>query len=123
MSAKGTAKEHGPLLLWLPAHAAPDSRLDLMGGDFQYNPGWSADCPSVNTKIALVLSEVAADMTLLPFTHGMSRPTWVDSHGSLVALDFFLHRRVSPQIGSVRVENESVLPSDHCPVQLCLHTL
>ena len=39
MSAKGTAKEYHPLLQWLRAHVAPDSKLVLMGGDFQCNPG------------------------------------------------------------------------------------
>ena len=56
MSAKGTAKEYRPLLHWLRAHVYQDSRLVLMGGDFQCNPGWSADCVSVNTEIAPVLS-------------------------------------------------------------------
>ena len=32
MSAKGTAKEYRPLLHWLHAHVAPNSRLVLMGG-------------------------------------------------------------------------------------------
>ena len=94
-----------------------------MGGDFQCNPGWSADCVSVNTEIAPVLSEFAADMTLLPFTHGMSGPMWVSAQGFVGALDVFLSRRVSPEIGTVRVENESIFPSDYYPVQLCLHTL
>ena len=123
MSAKGTAKEYRPLLQWLRAHVAPDSRLVIMGGDFQCNPGWSADCVSVNTEIAPVLSQFAADMTLLPFTHGMSGPTWVSAQGFVGALDFFLSRRVSPDIGTVHVENESVFPSNHYPVRLCLHTL
>ena len=39
------------------------------------------------------------------------------------ALDFFLSRRVSPEVGTVRVEDESVFPSDHYPVRLSLHTL
>ena len=123
MSAKGTAKEYHPLLQWLRAHVAPDSQLVLMGGDFQCNPGWSADCVSVNTEIAPVLCEVAADMTLLLFTHGMFGPTWVSARGFVGALDFFLSRRFSLEIGTVRVENESVFPSDHYPVRLCLHTL
>ena len=54
MSAKGTAKEYCPLLQWLRAHVGPDSQLVLMGGDFQCNPGWTVDCVSVNTEIALV---------------------------------------------------------------------
>ena len=123
MSAEGTAKEYRPLLQWLRAHVAPDSQLVLMGGDFQCNPGWSADCVSVNTEIAPVLSEFAADMTLLPFTHGMSGRTWVSAQSFVGALDFFLSRRVPPEIGTVRVENESVFSSDPYPVRLCLHTL
>ena len=78
---------------------------------------------SVNTEIAPVLSEFAADMPLLPFTHGMCGPTWVRAQGFVGALDFFLSRRVSAEIGTVRVENEYVLPSHHYPVRLCLHTL
>ena len=78
---------------------------------------------SVNTEIAPVLSEFAADMTLLPFTHGMSSPAWVSAYGFLGALDFFLSRRVSLEIGTFCVENESVFPSDHYLVRLCLHTL
>ena len=123
MSAKGTTKEYRPLLQWLRAHVAPDSRLVLVGGDFQCNPGWLADCVSVNTEIALVLSEFVAHMAMLPFTHGMSGRTWASAQGFVGALDFFLSRRVSPEIGTVRVENESVFPSDHYPVRLCLHTL
>ena len=101
MSAKGTVKEYHPLLHWLRAHVAPDSRLVLMGGDFQCNPGWSADCVSVNTEITWVLSKFVTDMALLPFTHGMSGPTWISAPGFVGALDFFLSRRVSPQIGTV----------------------
>ena len=94
-----------------------------MGGDFQCNPGWSADCVSVNTEVTRVLSEFVADMALLPFTHGMSCPTWVSAQGFVGALDFFLSCRVSPEIGTVRAKNESVFPSDYYPVRLCLHTL
>ena len=78
---------------------------------------------SVNTKITPVLSEFVTDMALLPFTHGMSGPTWVTARGFVGALDVFLSRRVSPEIGTVRAENKSVFPSDHYPVRLCLHTL
>ena len=123
MLAKGTAKEYRPLLQWLCAHVAPDSRLVLMGEDFQCNPGWSADCVFVNTEIAPALSEFVADMALLPFTHGMCGPTWVNAQVFVGALDFFLSRRVSPEIGTVPVENGSAFPSDHYPVRLCLHTL
>ena len=123
MSAEGTAKEYCPLLQWLRTHGAPDSQLVLMGGDFQCNPGWSADCVSVNTKIAPVLSEFAADMTLLPFTHGMCGPTWVRAQGFVGAFDFFLSRHGAPEIGNFRVESEFVFPSDRYPVRLCLHTL
>ena len=70
-----------------------------------------------------MLSEFAADMTLLPFTHGIPGLTWVTAQGFVGALDFFLSRRVSPEIGTARVENESIFPSDHYPVRLCLHTL
>ena len=118
MSAEGKAKEYRPLLQWLRAHVAPDSQLVLMGGDFQCSLGWSADCVSVNTKIAPVLSQFTADMTLLPFTHGKSGPTWVSAPGFVGALDFFLSRRLSPEIGTIRVENEFVFPSDHYPVGL-----
>ena len=38
-------------------------------------------------------------------------------------LDFFLRRRVSTEIGIVRVENECVFPADHYLVRLHLHTL
>ena len=78
---------------------------------------------SVNTEIDPVLSEFVADMTLLPFNHGRSGPTRVSAQGFVGVLDFFLSRRVSLEIGTVRVENESVFPSDHYPVRLCLHTL
>ena len=94
-----------------------------MEGDFQCNPGWSADCVSVNTEIAPVWSEFAANMTLLPFTNGMCGPMWVTAQSFLGALDFFLSRCVSPEMGTVRVENEYVLPSNHYPVRLCVHTL
>ena len=123
MSAKGTAKEYCPLLQWLCAHVAPDLKLVLMGGHFQCNLGWSADCVSVSTEIAPVLSEFAADMALLPFTHGMCGPTWVSAQGFVGVLDFFLSHRVSPEVGTVHVENESVFPSDHYPVWLHVHTL
>ena len=76
MSTKGTATEYRTLLHWLCAHVAPDSRLVLMGGDFQCNPGWSVNV-SVNTEITPVLCEFVADMALLPFTDGMSGPTWI----------------------------------------------
>ena len=78
---------------------------------------------SVNTEITPVLSECVVDMTLLPFTHGMSGPTWISAQGFVGALDFFLSRRVSPEVGTVRVETASVFPSDHYPVRLSLHTL
>ena len=39
------------------------------------------------------------------------------------ALDFFLSHQVSPEVGTVRLENESVFPSDHYPIRLSLHTL
>ena len=74
LSAKGRAKEYRPLLQWLHAHVVPDSKLALVEGDFQCNLGWSADCVSVNTKIAPVLSEFAPNITPLPFTHDMSAP-------------------------------------------------
>ena len=77
----------------------------------------------VNTEIAPVLSEFVTDMALLPFTHGMSGPTWISSQGFVGALDFSLSCRVSPEVGIVRVENEFVFPSDHYPVRLRLHTL
>ena len=94
-----------------------------MGNDFQCNPGWSADCVSVNTEITLVLTDFVTDMALLPFTHGMSGPTWINAQGFVGALDFFLSRRVSPEVGSVHVENESFFLSDHYPVRFSLHTL
>ena len=94
-----------------------------MGGDFQCNPGWLADYVSINTEIAPLLSQFVADMALLPFTHGMSGPGWVSAQGFVGALDFFLSRHVSPEIGIFCVESESVFPSDHYPVRLCLHTL
>ena len=62
-------------------------------------------------------------MTLLPFTHGMSSPTWISAQGFVGASDFFLSRRVSVEVGIVCVENESVFPSDLYPVRLRLHTL
>ena len=94
-----------------------------MGGDFQCNLAWSANCVSVNTEITPVLSQFVTDMALLPFTHGMSGPTWISAQGFVGALDFFLSRRVCPEVGTVRVENESVFPSYHYPVRLSLHTL
>ena len=121
--AKGTTKEYRSLPQWLCAHVAPDSQLVLIGGDFQCHPGWLADCVSANTEIAPVLSEFAADMTLLPFTHGMSGPTWVRAQGFVGALDFFLSRRVSPEIGTVHLDNEFAFPSDHYSIRLRLHTL
>ena len=108
MSAKGMAKEYRPLLHWLRANVAPHSQLVLMGGNFQCNPGWSADYVSVNTEITPVLFEFVSNMALHPFTHGMSGPTWVSAEGFVGALDFFLNRRVSPDIGTVRLESESV---------------
>ena len=50
-----------------------------MGGDFQCNPRWSADCVSVDTEITPVLSEFVTDMALLPFAHGMSGYTWISA--------------------------------------------
>ena len=90
LSAKGTAKEYRPLLQCLRAHGTPDSRLVLLGGDFQCNPEWSADCMSVHTEIAPRLLEFAVDMHLLPFTHGMRD----SAQGFVGALDFFLSRHV-----------------------------
>ena len=86
-------------------------------------PGWSVDCVSVNTEMAPVLSELVAEMALFPFIHGISEPKWVTAQGFVGALDFFLSRRVSPEIGTVHVENESIFPSDHYLVQLCLHAV
>ena len=75
---------------------------------------------SVHAEIAPVLLEFVADMHLLPFGHGMRGPS---AQGFVGALDFFLSRHVSPDIGVVRVESESVFPSDHYPVRLRLPTL
>ena len=122
-SAKGTAKEYRPLLQWPCAHVAPDPRLVFLGGDFQCNPGWSADCASVHAERVPVLLEFAAYIHLLPFTHGMRGPTWVSAQGFVGALGFSLSRRVSPNIGVVRVESQSVFPSDHYPVRFRLLTL
>ena len=113
--AKGTAKEHRPLPQWLRAHVALDSRLVLLGGDFQCNPVWPADGVSVHTEMAAVLLEFATDVQLLPFARGMCGSTWVSAQGFVGALDFLLSRRVSPDISVVRVESESVFPSDHYP--------
>ena len=77
----------------------------------------------VNTEIAPVLFEFAADMTLLHFTHGICGPTCVSAQRYVGALDFFPSRRVWPEIGIVRVVNESVFPSDHYPFRPCLHSL
>ena len=121
MFAKGTAKEYRRLLHWLRAHVAPNSRLVLIGGDFQCNPGWSADCVSVNTEITPVLSGVVSDMALLPFTHGICGPTCISAQGFVGALDFFLSRRVSPEVGTVRVEIESIFPSDHSGTTYLAH--
>ena len=123
LSAKGTTKEYRPVLQWLRAHVALDSRLVLLGGDFQCNPGWSVDCVSVHTEMAPLLPEFAVDMHLLPFTHGMRGPTWVSAQGSVGALDFFLSGHLSPDIGVVCVESESVFPSDDYPVRLRPFTL
>ena len=106
--AKGTTKEYRPLLQWLRAHVAPDSRLVLLGGDFQCNPGWYVDHMSVHTAIAPSLLEFAADMHLQPFTHGMHGPTWVSAQGFIGALDFFLGCRASSEVDVVCVESESV---------------
>ena len=125
MSAKGTTKEYRPLPHWLRAHVALDSRLVLMGGgDFQCNPGWSADSVSVNTEIAPVLSEFVADMALFPFIHGMSGPTWVSVQGFIRALDFFLSA-VSLQktaLSVLKTNKSSHWTTTH-PVRPCLHTL
>ena len=123
MSTKGTAKEYRPLPHWLRAHVAPDSELFSVGGHFQCIPGWSAGCVFVNTEITPVLSEFVTDMALLPFTHGMSGPTWIIAQGFLGARDFFLRRRVSSEVGTFRVESESVFLSDHYLVYLTLRTL
>ena len=122
LSAKGTAKEYRRLLHWLRAHVAPDSRLVLLGRDFPSNPGSSADCVSIHTEIAPFLLEFAADMHPVPFTHGMRGPTGVSAQGFVGALGFFLSRRVSVDIGVVRVESELVFLSDHYPVRLRLLT-
>ena len=123
VSAKGTAKEKRPLLQWLRAHLAPDSRLVLLGGDFQCNRGWLVRYVSVHTEIAPVLLEFAVDMHLHPFTDGMRGPTWVSAQGFVGALDFFLSCHASSDIGVVRVESESVFPLDHYPLRLRLFTL
>ena len=62
-------------------------------------------------------------MHLLPFTHGMRGPTWVGAQVFVGAVDFFPSRHVSRDIGVVRVESESLFPSDHYPVRLRLLTL
>ena len=78
---------------------------------------------SVHTEIAPVLLEFVADMHLHPFTHCMRGPTRVSAQGFVGALYCFLNRHASSDIGVVRVESESVFPSDHYPVRLCLLTL
>ena len=123
MSAKGTAKEYRPMLQWLCTHVFPDSKLVLMGADFQCNPGWSVDYLSVSPEIALVLSNSVADMALLPFTHGICGPTWVSVYELVGVSDFFLSRRVAPENGTVGVENEYLFLLDHYPVRVRLHTL
>ena len=95
----------------------------LWGGGFQCNSGWWADYVSVNTEITPVLCEFVTDMALLPFTHGMCGPTWMSAQGFVGALDFFLSRHVTPEVGTVRVESETVFGSNHYPVRLSLHTL
>ena len=55
--------------------------------------------------------------------HGRRGPTWVSAQGFVGALDFFLSRHWSPNNRVVRVESESVFPSDHYPVRLRLLTL
>ena len=47
---------------WLLAHGAPDSGPELVGGDFQCDLGWSADCVSVNGDVAAVLLEFVAEV-------------------------------------------------------------
>ena len=110
------------MLQWLRAHVVPDSRLVLLRGDFQCTPRWYAICVSVHTEIVTVLLDFAADIDFLPFTHGMRGPTLVSAQGC-VALDSSLNGHVSLDIGVVRVESESVLPSDHYPMPLLLLTL
>ena len=123
LSAKSTAKEYGPLLQWLSSHVTPDSRLVLLAGGLQCNPRWSSDCVSLHTEMAPVVLEFAADMHLLPFTHGMRGSTWVSAQGFVGGSYFFLSHCVSPDIGVVRVESESVFPSDHYPMRLRLLTV
>ena len=63
------------------------------------------------------------DMHLLPFVDGMHGPTWISPQGFVGALDYFLSRQVTPEVGTVRVESTSVFPSDHYHVRLHLHIL
>ena len=106
MSTKGTSKEYRLLLQWLHAHVAPDSRLVLVGGDCHCNAEWSADCVSAHTKVAVVLLEFVANKHLQPFVHGMQGPTLVRAQGFVGALDFFLSRTMSLDVGAACVERD-----------------
>ena len=77
----------------------------------------------VHTEVSPVLLEFVADMHLHPFVHGMQGPTWSSAQGFVGALYFFLSRNVFPEVCVLRVEDETVSPSDHYPVRLPLLTL
>ena len=53
----------------------------------------------------------------------MRGTTWVSAQGFIGALDFFLSRPMSSQVGEVLVESKSVFPSDHYRVQIRLLTI
>ena len=125
MSAEGTAKEYCPLLHWLRAHVAPDSRLVLMWGgggtSSATRGGLRIVCRSTPRSLQYCLSlsliwlYFRSPMACLAPRGSVRRVSWVLRTFSLAA--------VSPGIRTVRVENESVFPLDHYPVRRCLHTL
>ena len=123
MSASGRSKEYRPLLQRLRAHVAPNPRMVLVGGDFECNPRWSADCVSVHIGIASVLLNFVVNMHLQLFVPVMQAPTWVSAHGFVRDADFVLVHNASTEVGIVYVECKALFPLDHCPVLLRLHTL
>ena len=77
-----------PLLPWLRARFAPDSRLVLLGGNFQAMRG---DL----TIVCLSTQEFVFGTHLRPIVHGMHGPTSVSAHGLLGVLDIFLGGNIS----------------------------
>ena len=114
LPAGGTAAGLRPTLLCVAPLLLTRAYTTILGGDFEYNPGWNPFYPISPPSIVRAFQElVPPHMTAA--VPKSSQPTWNSEQGFSGALDHILTTRQTCLV-AVIVCMEAPFPSDHMPI-------